>query len=69
MLDEHFEEQMNEIIKLCPVKRQTMLFSATMTDKVPQDIHFGNEKCVSDNWLDHVIKVRIMLSSEVMIVM
>ena len=34
MLDEHFEEQMNEIIKLCPVKRQTMLFSATMTDKV-----------------------------------
>jgi len=34
MLDEHFEEQMNEIIKLCPVKRQTMLFSATMTDQV-----------------------------------
>ena len=34
MLDEHFEDQMNEIIKLCPVKRQTMLFSATMTDQV-----------------------------------
>lgn len=34
MLDEHFEDQMNEIIKLCPIKRQTMLFSATMTDEV-----------------------------------
>ena len=37
MLDEHFEDQMNEIIKLCPVKRQTMLFSATMTDKVREE--------------------------------
>ena len=34
MLDEHFEDQMNEVIKLCPVSRQTMLFSATMTDQV-----------------------------------
>ncbi|XP_027708811.1 probable ATP-dependent RNA helicase DDX27 [Vombatus ursinus] len=34
MLDEYFEEQMNEIIQLCSHHRQTMLFSATMTDEV-----------------------------------
>lgn len=34
MLDEHFKDQMDEIIRLSNRGRQTMLFSATMTDEV-----------------------------------
>ena len=36
MLEDGFEDQLNELVRSCPTQRQTMLFSATMTDDVDQ---------------------------------
>lgn len=36
MLSDGFAEELAEIIKSCPTSRQTMLFSATMTDSVDE---------------------------------
>ncbi|KAJ2764362.1 nucleolar DEAD-box protein required for synthesis of 60S ribosomal subunit, partial [Coemansia linderi] len=44
MLDDGFEDELTEIIKACPQKRQTMLFSATMTDNVDKLIRLSLQK-------------------------
>ncbi|GMT26496.1 hypothetical protein PFISCL1PPCAC_17793 [Pristionchus fissidentatus] len=36
MLEEAFKEQMGEIIRMCAKQRQTLLFSATMTDQIDE---------------------------------
>jgi ATP-dependent RNA helicase DDX27 len=36
LLEMGFTEEVQELVKMCPVKRQTMLFSATMTHDVKQ---------------------------------
>ncbi|KAJ2909230.1 nucleolar DEAD-box protein required for synthesis of 60S ribosomal subunit, partial [Coemansia aciculifera] len=46
MLDDGFEDELTEIIKACPSKRQTMLFSATMTDNVDKLIRLSLQKPV-----------------------
>ncbi|KAI8867299.1 DEAD-domain-containing protein [Ramicandelaber brevisporus] len=46
MLEEGFKEELSEIIRHCPKKRQTMLFSATMTDNVDELIRLSLNKPV-----------------------
>ncbi|KZT54399.1 DEAD-domain-containing protein [Calocera cornea HHB12733] len=46
MLEEGFAAELGEIISACPRTRQTMLFSATMTDSVDELIRMGMNKPV-----------------------
>jgi ATP-dependent RNA helicase DDX27 len=46
ILDENFEDQLKEIVEGLPKSRQTMLFSATMTDKVSTLIRLALSKPV-----------------------
>ncbi|KAG6335274.1 hypothetical protein ID866_3803 [Astraeus odoratus] len=46
ILSEGFADELNEIIKSCPVSRQTMLFSATMTDSVDELVKMSLNKPV-----------------------
>ena len=46
ILDENFEDQLKEIVEDLPKSRQTMLFSATMTDKVSTLIRLALTKPV-----------------------
>ncbi|KAI0695597.1 DEAD-domain-containing protein [Cytidiella melzeri] len=46
MLSDGFADELAEIVKSCPVSRQTMLFSATMTDSVDQLVKMSLNKPV-----------------------
>lgn len=46
MLSDGFADELAEIIKSCPVSRQTMLFSATMTDSVDELVKMSLNKPV-----------------------
>ena len=46
MLSEGFADELGEIIKACPASRQTMLFSATMTDSVDELVKMSLNKPV-----------------------
>jgi ATP-dependent RNA helicase DDX27 len=46
MLEVGFSQELNEIIKNCPKKRQTMLFSATMTDDIDELVKLSLDRPV-----------------------
>ncbi|CCC66713.1 hypothetical protein NCAS_0A01550 [Naumovozyma castellii] len=46
MLEEGFQEELNEIMQLLPNKRQTLLFSATMNSKIKQLVSLSLRKPV-----------------------
>lgn len=46
MLEDGFADELGEIVKSCPKSRQTMLFSATMTDNVDQLIRMSLQRPV-----------------------
>ena len=46
MLSDGFADELAEIVKSCPKSRQTMLFSATMTDSVDELVKMSLNKPV-----------------------
>jgi ATP-dependent RNA helicase DDX27 len=46
MLQDGFADELNEIVRQCPHSRQTMLFSATMTDSVDELVRMSLNKPV-----------------------
>jgi ATP-dependent RNA helicase DDX27 len=68
MLEDGFAAELHEIIKNTPKKRQTMLFSATMTDNVnqlislslvrPVRLHVDNNNTIANKLIQEFIRVR-----------
>lgn len=68
MLEEGFKEELTQIINSCPKDRQTMLFSATMTDNVdelirlslkrPVRLQIDSSKTTADNLTQEFIRIR-----------
>jgi ATP-dependent RNA helicase DDX27 len=46
MLSEGFTDELTEIVRSCPTSRQTMLFSATMTDSIDELVRMSLDKPV-----------------------
>ena len=68
MLDENYRDQIEEIVKFSPRGRQTMLFSATMTDEVnelvllslnqPMKLFVDNSTDVAENLRQEFIRIK-----------
>ncbi|KIK71025.1 hypothetical protein GYMLUDRAFT_235410 [Collybiopsis luxurians FD-317 M1] len=74
MLSDGFADELAEIVKSCPKSRQTMLFSATMTDSVdelvkmslnkPVRLFVDPKKSVARNLTQEFVRVRAAKESE-----